>query len=111
MNPHIRIITDLVTVAMLFILCAMLVYQQDRLYKSRHRENEMFVLANRLDVALADQEAAALQWRAGALSCFGRVRDYRHLFDATASPLPPPNPWSPGQLPSSRALDAFGIPR
>ncbi len=101
MNPHIRTITDAIMMILLLVLAALLVHHDRQLQQSRSRENEMFVLANRLDAALADQEEAATRWRHGALSCLARAREYRHLFDATTNPL-----ISPEQVSTWRPLDA-----
>ena len=71
MNPHARTLTDAIMMVMLLVFAAMLVHQQLQLTKSRDRENEMFVLANRLDNALVAQEMLTLHWRSGALACLG----------------------------------------
>jgi len=52
-------------------------------------------------LVLAEQEAAAFQWRQGALSCFAKVRTANRLFDATINPLT-----TPEQVQAWRPLDA-----
>lgn len=88
---------DLALIALCLLASAVIVYQQAQLTASRHRENEMFVLANRLDKAAHDWkgtsetwERAALSFERTALSCLGTVKQYRLFFDQTTSPMVQP---------------------
>ncbi len=103
---NVRTLTDAIMLATLFVLAALLVHHDRQLQQSRAREQEMFVLANRLDAALIDQQHSTLEWRSGALSCFARIRAANRLFDATINPLT-----TPEQVSTWRTLDTASPPR
>lgn len=88
--PNRQQFLDSALTALLLGVTALFIHTAIELARSRDRENEMFLLANRLDVAAFKHEAEAQQWRAGALSCFGRLRDYRAIFDDTRTMMPDP---------------------
>lgn len=105
---RLRILADLVCALFMFGLLAFAIHQDRQLQQSHQRENEMFVLANRLDAALALQENLTWQWRSGTISCLARVKEYRHLFEATVNPL-----IAPEQVTTWRPLDSAlpAVPR
>lgn len=83
---------DAALVGLLLAITALFINTAHELARSRDRENELFVLANRLDVASLRYEEDAQRWRSGALSCFGRLRDYRAIFDSTVTMMPDRQP-------------------
>lgn len=89
-RPSRQQLLDAALVALLLAITGLFIHTATELARSRDRENELFTLANRLDVASLRYEEDAQRWRSGALSCFGRLRDYRAIFDDTKSMMPDP---------------------
>lgn len=84
------------SLAVVLLACAVLVgYQQHQLERSRHREEEMATLANRLDAnseawerAAGQYKLAAETFRRASTSCLAAVQNYRAVFDNTTTMMP-----------------------